>query len=148
MQQQKKNEVINNKNHANVIKVVALCYLLGAVIGVVAALVVEIAGSHVAILYVVAVLIGAASSITMVTALSITAELIGPRTESSAMVYSVVTFLDKVITGLVVILIEKLRCFDKLLCPHYNRDTLAAVCAASMALGLVTLLLVARCKSN
>uniref|UniRef100_A0ABD2XLR2 Major facilitator superfamily (MFS) profile domain-containing protein n=1 Tax=Trichogramma kaykai TaxID=54128 RepID=A0ABD2XLR2_9HYME len=125
-----------------------LCYLLGAVIGVVAALVVEIAGSHVAILYVVAVLIGAASSITMVTALSITAELIGPRTESSAMVYSVVTFLDKVITGLVVILIEKLRCFDKLLCPHYNRDTLAAVCAASMALGLVTLLLVARCKSN
>jgi len=43
----------------------------------------------------------------MVTALSVTAELIGSRTERSAFVYSIVTFLDKIVTGLVVIFIEK-----------------------------------------
>ena len=43
----------------------------------------------------------------MVTALSVTAEIIGPRTERSAIVYSIVTFLDKVVTGLVVISIER-----------------------------------------
>ncbi|XP_058805399.1 major facilitator superfamily domain-containing protein 12-like [Phymastichus coffea] len=125
-----------------------VCYLLGGLIGVTAALVAEFAGSSEAVLYSVGVLVGAGSSITMVTALSITAELIGPRTENSALVYSVVTFLDKVITGLVVIIIERLRCRDKELCPNYNRDTLAAVCATSMALGLITLAMVSRCINN
>lgn len=83
------------------------CYFLGAVIGIVAAVVTEFVGSNTAIVYIVAVLIGAGSSVTMVTALSVTAELIGSRTERSAFVYSIVTFLDKIITGLVVIFIEK-----------------------------------------
>lgn len=72
-----------------------------------AAVVTEFVKSSTAVIYVVAVLIGTGSSITMVTALSVTAELIGSRTERSALVYSVVTFLDKIITGLVVIFIEK-----------------------------------------
>lgn len=84
-----------------------MCYLLGAVIGILAAVVTEFVGSSTAVVYAVAVLIGAASSITMVTALSVTAELIGSRTERSALVYSIVTFLDKIITGLVVMLIER-----------------------------------------
>lgn len=83
------------------------CYFLGAVIGIIAAVVTEFVGSNTAVVYIVAVLIGAGSSITMVTALSVTAELIGSRTERSAFVYSIVTFLDKIITGLVVIVIEK-----------------------------------------
>ncbi|OXU18369.1 hypothetical protein TSAR_003217 [Trichomalopsis sarcophagae] len=125
-----------------------VCYLLGSLIGMAAAGVVEFAGSGAAVMYSAGVLIGAGSSITMVTALSITAELIGTRTESSALVYSIVTFLDKIVTGLVVIVIERWRCLDKELCPNYNRDTLAVVCASSMALGLVTLSLVSRCISN
>lgn len=76
-------------------------------IGIFAAVVAEFAGSNTTVVYIVAVLIGAASSITMVTALSVTAELIGTRTERSALVYSVVTFLDKIVTGLAVILIER-----------------------------------------
>lgn len=84
-----------------------MCYFLGAIIGIFAAIVTEFTGSNTAIIYIVGILIGAGSSITMVTALSVTAELIGSRTERSALVYSVVTFLDKIITGLVVILIEK-----------------------------------------
>lgn len=84
-----------------------VCYFLGIVIGTIAAVVTEFAGGNTTVVYAVAVLIGAASSITMVTALSVTAELIGSRTERSALVYSVVTFLDKIVTGLVVISIER-----------------------------------------
>ncbi|XP_011300652.1 major facilitator superfamily domain-containing protein 12 [Fopius arisanus] len=124
-----------------------ICYLLGALIGILGAAVAEYAGRYEFIVYAVATLIGAASSITMVTALSVTAEIIGPRTENSALVYSIVTFLDKVVTGLVVVLIEHWRCDDKELCPNYNRDTLSAVCAGSMLLGFVTLMSVGRCLS-
>ncbi|XP_020294229.1 major facilitator superfamily domain-containing protein 12-like isoform X2 [Pseudomyrmex gracilis] len=122
-----------------------VCYFLGAVIGIMAAVVTEFVKSSTAVIYVVAVLVGTGSSITMVTALSVTAELIGSRTERSALVYSAVTFLDKIITGLVVILIEKWRCNDSELCPTYNRDTLSVVCVSSMILGLLTLLSVSRC---
>jgi uncharacterized membrane protein YuzA (DUF378 family) len=84
-----------------------MCYFLGAVIGILAAVVTELVGRNATLVYAIAVLIGTASSITMVTALSVTAELIGSRTERSALVYSIVTFLDKIITGFVVILIER-----------------------------------------
>ncbi|XP_043280672.1 major facilitator superfamily domain-containing protein 12-like isoform X2 [Venturia canescens] len=122
-----------------------VCYLIGALIGILASIVTAFGGSNELVVYTVAILIGAASSITMVTALSVTAELIGPRTENSALVYSIVTFLDKIVTGVVVILIEKWRCIEKEICPNYNRDTLSLVCASSMLLGLVTLMSVARC---
>ncbi|XP_012264755.2 major facilitator superfamily domain-containing protein 12-like [Athalia rosae] len=122
-----------------------VCYLLGALIGILSCIITEFAGNNTGVVYLVAILIGGGSSITMVTSLSVTAELIGPRTERSALVYSVVTFLDKVVTGLVVILIEKLRCLDKELCPSYYRDTLSVVCASSMLLGLLALASVARC---
>lgn len=84
-----------------------MCYFLGATVGLAAAVVTEFVAGNTTVVYVIAVLIGAGSSITMVTALSVTAELIGSRTERSALVYSIVTFLDKIITGLVVIFIEK-----------------------------------------
>ncbi|KAG7198150.1 hypothetical protein KM043_005569 [Ampulex compressa] len=121
------------------------CYLLGSLIGILAAIITEFAGDNAMVIYTVAALIGAGSSITMVTALSVTAELIGPRTERSAIVYSIVTFLDKIVTGIVVVLIERWRCNDASLCPTYNRDTLSIVCATSMMLGLVTLMSVSRC---
>ncbi|XP_031833665.1 major facilitator superfamily domain-containing protein 12 [Nomia melanderi] len=122
-----------------------MCYFLGTVIGMFSAVITEFGGNSATIIYITAILIGAGSSITMVTALSVTAEIIGPRTERSAIVYSVVTFLDKVVTGLVVIFIEKWRCTQPELCPNYNRDTLALVCAISMSLGLATLISVSRC---
>lgn len=122
-----------------------VCYLLGTLIGILSAVITEYGGSSAAVIYSVAILIGSGSSITMVTALSVTAEIIGPRTERSAIVYSIVTFLDKVVTGLVVIFIERWRCTQPELCPNYNRDTLALVCVLSMSLGLVTLFSVSRC---
>lgn len=121
------------------------CYFLGTLIGILSAIITEYGGTDATTIYIVAILIGAGSSITMVTALSVTAEIIGPRTERSAVVYSIVTFLDKVVTGLVVIFIEKWRCTEPELCEHYNRDALSLVCAVSMSLGLLTLFSVSRC---
>ncbi|XP_053999436.1 major facilitator superfamily domain-containing protein 12-like [Hylaeus anthracinus] len=122
-----------------------MCYFLGTLIGILSAVITEFGGNNATTIYVVAILIGAGSSITMVTALSVTAEIIGPRTERSAIVYSIVTFLDKVVTGLVVIIIEKWRCTEQELCPNYNRDSLSLVCVVSMSLGLLTLFSVSRC---
>jgi hypothetical protein len=51
---------------------------------------------------------GAGSSITMVTSLCITANLIGPNTENGAFLYSAVTFADKVFNGIAVMIIEDL----------------------------------------
>jgi hypothetical protein len=49
---------------------------------------------------------GAGSSVTMVTSLCITADLIGSRTENGAFLYSAVTFADKVLNGIAVMIIE------------------------------------------
>ncbi|KAJ9581336.1 hypothetical protein L9F63_023484, partial [Diploptera punctata] len=57
-------------------------------------------------IYGVAILLGAGSSITMVSSLCITADFIGQRTESGASVYGIVTFADKVLNGVAVMIIE------------------------------------------
>lgn len=49
---------------------------------------------------------GAGGSITMVTSLCITAEMIGSYSNQSGVVYSIVTFADKLITGIAVVIIE------------------------------------------
>lgn len=87
--------------------IIQICYLLGTLIGILGAIITEFVGNYEIVIYSIAILIGAASSITMVTALSITADFIGMKTENSALIYSIVTFLDKIITGLVVVFIEK-----------------------------------------
>ncbi|KAK3924930.1 Major facilitator superfamily domain-containing protein 12 [Frankliniella fusca] len=93
-------------------------------------------------MYGVAVLLGAGSSITMVTSLCITADLIGPNTDSGAFVYGAVTFLDKLFNGVAVMIIEELKCEDVTLCPHYYQDVLAYACGGSALLGLIVLLTV------
>lgn len=81
--------------------------MIGALVGIIAAIVARFSANSSAVVYAIAILIGAGSSITMVTSLSLTADLIGPRIERSAFVYSVVTCFDKIVSGLVVIMIEK-----------------------------------------
>lgn len=51
-------------------------------------------------------IIGTGSSITIVSSLCLTAEMIGPNVDQGASVYSIVTFTDKLICGLAVIIIE------------------------------------------
>lgn len=84
-------------------------YMLGSVIGLGASAWVALgtpASASQYQLYAVAILLGAGSSITMISSLSITADMIGPNTKLGGFVYSAVTFFDKLVTGFVVIIIE------------------------------------------
>lgn len=59
-------------------------------------------------LYCIAILFGAGSSVTMISSLCITADMIGKHAGQGGFIYSAVTFADKLITGIVVIVIEAL----------------------------------------
>ncbi|KAG8298532.1 Major facilitator super domain-containing protein 12 [Homalodisca vitripennis] len=75
----------------------------------------------------VAILFGAGSSITMVVSLCVTANLIGLDTECGAFVYSTVTFADKLLNGLAVIIIEEMKCANTADCPYYYGGVLSYV---------------------
>lgn len=62
-------------------------------------------------LYGVAMLFGTGSSVTMISSLCITADMIGRHADQSGFIYSAVTFADKLITGIVVVVIETLYVF-------------------------------------
>ncbi|XP_071451185.1 major facilitator superfamily domain-containing protein 12-like isoform X2 [Hetaerina americana] len=89
-------------------------------------------------IYLVAALFGAGSSITLVTSLCITADLIGTNIESGASVYSAVTFADKLFNGIAVMIIEYMKCTGDS-CPNYYRDALAFVCGGTASFGLIAL---------
>lgn len=48
------------------------------------------------------------SSITMIASLCITADMIGPHADQGGFIYSAVTFCDKLITGIAVVIIESM----------------------------------------
>lgn len=86
-------------------------YLIGSVISIFGCAFVAIAaepGSPAWELYVVALLFGAGSSITMIASLCITADMIGPHADQGGFIYSAVTFCDKLITGIAVVIIESM----------------------------------------
>lgn len=86
-----------------------LSYLIGSLTSIGACAWVALSPSATsAQLYGIAVLFGAGSSITMISSLCITADMIGPHADQSGFIYSAVTFADKLITGVVVIIIETL----------------------------------------
>ncbi|KAJ1530953.1 hypothetical protein ONE63_005789 [Megalurothrips usitatus] len=115
-------------------------YLIGAIVSLAGCVWVGVGSGTGLQMYGVAVLMGAGSSITMVTSLCITADLIGPNTDSGAFVYGAVTFADKLFNGIAVMVIEELKCENVTLCPHYYQDVLAYVCGGSALLGLLVLL--------
>lgn len=88
-----------------------VAYLLGSMASVGGCLWVALAAPPTASslrLYGIAVLFGAGSSVTMISSLCITADMIGRHADQSGFIYSAVTFADKLITGIVVIVIEAL----------------------------------------
>ncbi|XP_053906485.1 major facilitator superfamily domain-containing protein 12 isoform X3 [Cuculus canorus] len=69
-------------------------------------------------IYGAAVLLGAGSATILVTSLSMTADLIGTNTHSSAFVYGAMSFTDKMANGLAVMVIQNLHpCPTELCCP-------------------------------
>lgn len=89
-----------------------IAYFFGSLISIIGCLWIGIASplesSSSIPLYIVAIIFGAGSSITMISSLSITADMIGKDSNTSGFIYSAVTFADKFITGVVVIAIENL----------------------------------------
>ena len=86
-----------------------LGYLIGSIISFCGCAWVAIAAdptSSVYELYIVAIFFGAGSSITMIASLCITADMIGPHADQGGFIYSAVTFCDKLITGIAVVVIE------------------------------------------
>lgn len=84
-------------------------YFIGSVISVFACLWVAFWQSSASWeLYAIASLFGLGSSVTMISSLCITADMIGQHADQSGFIYSAVTFADKLITGVVVIVIESL----------------------------------------
>lgn len=84
-----------------------VAYLLGSVISISACVWVAWAATASSVgLYGIALLFGAGSSITMVASLCITADMIGKHVDQGGFIYSAVTFADKLITGIVVVVIE------------------------------------------
>ncbi|CAD7094095.1 unnamed protein product [Hermetia illucens] len=90
-------------------------------------------------LYVIAMLFGSGSSVTMVSSLCITADMIGKHTYQGGFIYSAVTFADKLITGIVVAIIEAMKCKQRSDCPTYYQNVLACGCGLAAILGILTL---------
>lgn len=86
-----------------------VAYLIGSITSILGCLwVAEAAspdGSSIQ-LYLIAILFGAGSSVTMISSLCITADMIGPHADQGGFIYSAVTFCDKLITGIAVVIIE------------------------------------------
>lgn len=86
-------------------------YFFGSVLAVTGCVLVETSVSTNltnALLYGIAVIFGASSSITMISSLCLIANMIGKHADQSGFVYSAVTFADKLITGIAVIIFESL----------------------------------------
>ncbi|CAH2050469.1 unnamed protein product, partial [Iphiclides podalirius] len=119
-----------------------VAYLVGSLLSFISCLWIALAihpQASIVQIYLVATLIGAGSSITLVSSLCVTADLIGPHTHQGASVYSIVTFADKLVTGIAVVAIENYKCDDVSVCPQYYRGVLTYACGGSAVLGILSL---------
>ncbi|CAH1639755.1 unnamed protein product [Spodoptera littoralis] len=119
-----------------------VAYLVGSLLSLLSCLWIAIAidpNASIVQIYMVATLIGAGSSITLVSSLCVTADLIGPHSHQGAAIYSIVTFADKLVTGIAVVAIENFKCDNELNCPQYYRAVLTYACGGSAVLGMLSL---------
>ncbi|CAH0766591.1 unnamed protein product [Diatraea saccharalis] len=120
-----------------------IAYLIGSSLSLISCLWIAVAvnpEASIVQIYLVATLIGAGSSITLVSSLCVTADMIGPHSHQGAAIYSIVTFADKLVTGIAVVAIENYKCDDVEDCPQYYRGVLTYACGGSATLGIICLL--------
>uniref|UniRef100_A0A2P2ICJ4 Major facilitator superfamily domain-containing protein 12-like n=1 Tax=Hirondellea gigas TaxID=1518452 RepID=A0A2P2ICJ4_9CRUS len=84
-------------------------------------------------IFVVAVLLGSAGSTLLITSLSITADLIANNTEGGAFVYGIMSFVDKLSNGIIIMIIQACITED----PSYYTDILFYACGGACVLGLL-----------
>ncbi|CAK1540053.1 unnamed protein product [Leptosia nina] len=130
-----------------------VAYLIGSLFSLISCIWIAVTidpEANVTQIYLVATLIGAGSAITLVSSLCVTADLIGPHSHQGASIYSIVTFADKLVTGIAVVAIENYKCDVETECPQYYRGVLTYACGGSAVLGILSLCLTAfgRDKKN
>ncbi|KAF5283373.1 hypothetical protein FQA39_LY04749 [Lamprigera yunnana] len=127
-----------------------MAYIIGSIFGVIACIWVKLRSGPVFItyeIYIVAVLFGAGGSITLVTSLGITADLIGDKTGSGAFVYGIMSFTDKLANGVAVIIIQDIH--KNHLNEAYYQNIIAYVCGGSAILGALSVIsLIKRGRDN
>ncbi|KAJ8735604.1 hypothetical protein PYW07_007224 [Mythimna separata] len=119
-----------------------MAYLVGSLLSLISCLWIAISidpQASIVQIYMVATLIGAGSSITLVSSLCVTADLIGPHSHQGAAIYSIVTFADKLVTGIAVVAIQNHKCENEAECPQYYRGVLTYACGGSAVLGMLSL---------
>ncbi|XP_015108557.1 major facilitator superfamily domain-containing protein 12 [Diachasma alloeum] len=98
-------------------------------------------------IYPVALLLGGGGSVMLVTSLGVTADLIGPNTESGAFVYGAMSFTDKLCNGIAVMIIQYTkRCAVG--CPNYYRDVLSFVCGGAAIFSVIMIFSIKRSVGN
>ncbi|XP_073957316.1 major facilitator superfamily domain-containing protein 12-like isoform X3 [Choristoneura fumiferana] len=121
-----------------------LAYIIGSCLSFISCLWIALGvdpHANIVQIYLVAALMGAGSSTTLVSSLCVTADLIGPHSHQGAAIYSIVTFADKLVTGIAVVAIENYKCRNAADCPEYYRGVLTYACGGSAVLGIVSLIL-------
>ncbi len=122
------------------------CYISGAAVGAAGCVWVRFEGISLDAdyeVYAVAVLLGAGASATLITSLSLTADLIGANTESGAFVYGCMSLTDKFSNGAAVVLIQKMipeetdPCEE---CRLFFRDVILYACGGAAVLGALAML--------
>ncbi|XP_056637557.1 major facilitator superfamily domain-containing protein 12-like [Diorhabda sublineata] len=116
-------------------------YTLGSFLGIIAAVWIKFGyGDDYStyFIYVIAVILGAAGSIVLVTSIGITTDFIGEDTHNGAFVFGVMSFTDKLSNGLAVIVIQYFHSgiSDK----YFYRDVLTYICGGSVMCGAVAVL--------
>ncbi|XP_076272380.1 major facilitator superfamily domain-containing protein 12-like [Rhynchophorus ferrugineus] len=122
-----------------------ITYSFGAMLGLSACLCISLGSGTLYtryLIYVVAALLGSASSIVLVSSLGITTDLIGTRTNSGAFVYGIMSFTDKLSNGLVVEIIEALHKNESN--TWFYRDILTYVCGGAVLIGVIAVMFLKR----
>ncbi|XP_030766069.1 major facilitator superfamily domain-containing protein 12-like [Sitophilus oryzae] len=122
-----------------------ITYTFGAMLGLAACIFIHFGKGKLYtdyLIYLVAALLGSASSIVLVSSLGVTTDLIGTRTNSGAFVYGIMSFTDKLSNGVVVEVIQGLHKDEKN--TWFYRDILTYVCGASVILGVAAVMFVKR----
>lgn len=84
-------------------------------------------------IFCVAVFLGSGGSTLLITSLSITADLIGNNTEGGAFVYGLMSLVDKISNGIIIMIIQD----NNTGMPAYYRDVIFWACGGACVIGLL-----------
>ncbi|XP_057656336.1 major facilitator superfamily domain-containing protein 12-like isoform X1 [Diorhabda carinulata] len=119
-----------------------ITYCFGSIIGLVTSIWIGVGLSTKTDLelYSIAALLGVTGSTTMVSSLCLTANFVKTNGIGGGMVYSFVTFTDKLISGSVVFIVQHLQCVPRNSCPYFYKHALTFICASVSLIAILALI--------